>query len=220
MSQSVKRPYASTLRAEQARATRRAIVGAATRLFVERGYGPTTVDAIAEAAGVSRKTVFTSVGGKAEALKLALDWAIGGDDEPVALMDRAEIRSQRQEPDARVMLRQYAALQRRISARVAPLDRVVRSAAGADPMLRALADEADRQRRVGMGLLAEELAARRALPAGMSVDEAADLLWLLVDPHTYHRLVVERGWSPVRYEAWFGDTLIALLVRADYAVQS
>src|SRR4051812_11217164 len=82
MSTPVKRPYSSTLRAAQARATRRAIVDAAARLFIELGYGATTVDAIAEAAGVSRKTVFTSVGGKADALKLAIDWAVTGDDEP------------------------------------------------------------------------------------------------------------------------------------------
>ena len=68
MAGGVKKSYESPLRAAQAQATRRAIVAAAARLFVERGYGPTSIDAIAEAAGVSRKTVFTSVGGKAAAL--------------------------------------------------------------------------------------------------------------------------------------------------------
>src|SRR6516162_4037958 len=99
MSQPVKKkPYNSSLRAAQARATRRAIVDAAARLFTERGYGVTTVDAIAEAAGVSRKTVFTSVGGKTEALKLAMDWAIVGDDEPVPMLERPHIRVMQREP--------------------------------------------------------------------------------------------------------------------------
>ena len=84
-----KRPYRSSLREEQARTTRRAIVEAGTALFVERGFAGTTVDAIAERAGVSRKTVFTSVGGKVGLLKLAIDWALVGDDEPVALDDSA-----------------------------------------------------------------------------------------------------------------------------------
>ena len=84
-----KRPYQSALRDEQARTTRRAIVEAGAALFVERGYAGTTVDAIAERAGVSRKTVFTSVGGKVGLLKLAIDWALAGDDEPVALDDAA-----------------------------------------------------------------------------------------------------------------------------------
>ena len=52
------RSYSSTLRADQARRTRRRIVDAAAELFAEHGYAGTTIDAIATAAGVSRKTVF------------------------------------------------------------------------------------------------------------------------------------------------------------------
>jgi AcrR family transcriptional regulator len=104
MSDPVKRPYTSSLRATQAQTTRRAIVDAASRLFVENGYGATTVDAIAAAAGVSRKTVFTSVGGKAEALKLAFDWGVVGDDAPAPLMERSHVKDSYAEPDARVIL--------------------------------------------------------------------------------------------------------------------
>ena len=57
-----KRVYRSDLREGQARATRRQIVEAASTLFAERGYAAATIDAVAERAGVSRKTVFTSVG--------------------------------------------------------------------------------------------------------------------------------------------------------------
>jgi AcrR family transcriptional regulator len=216
MSEPVKRQYASKLRTEQARATRRAIVAAAARLFVDRGYGATTVDAIAEQAGVSRKTVFTSVGGKVEALKLARDWAIVGDDEPIPLLDRAEIRHQRAEPDARKALRAFAAFQRGVASRVAPLMKVAEAAAGTDPALRELVEQASTQRRIGMRALAGELAQRGALPASLTEDEATDVLWLFNDPLTYHRLVLERGWPPERYEAWVADTLIAVLVRPDY----
>ena len=219
MSEPVKRHYASTLRADQARATRRAIVDAAARLFVERGYGATTVDAIAEAAGVSRKTVFTSVGGKVEALKLAVDFAIGGDDEPIRLADRAPIERLKREPDARKVLRGYASMQRSIAERVAPLVKVAESAAGTDPALRALSGAGSAQRRAGMGDLANHLAARGALPDELTVTEAADVLWLFNDPLTYYRLVLEQGWSPQRYEEWTGAALIALLVRADYTVR-
>ena len=86
------RPYRSALRDEQSRVTRRRIVDAGAELFVERGYVPTTIDAIAERAGVSRRTVFTSVGAKAAVLKLAFDWTLAGDDEPVAIADRAEVQ--------------------------------------------------------------------------------------------------------------------------------
>src|SRR5689334_22312267 len=65
----VKRAYSSDLRADQARRTRRQIVDAASALFTEHGFSATTVDAIAAEAGVSRKTVFTAVGGKVQLLK-------------------------------------------------------------------------------------------------------------------------------------------------------
>src|SRR5438067_12428497 len=106
----VKRPYQSTLRGAQALSTREAVIRAASRLFVEKGYAATSIEDIAAAAGVSRATVFTSVGGKAKLLKTALDVAIVGDDEPVPLPDRPRSKAIRAEPDPRKYLALYAAL--------------------------------------------------------------------------------------------------------------
>src|SRR6185369_15389921 len=89
---SVKRVYQSSLRQRQARSTRRAIIDAASRLFAEHGYGATSVDQIAQAANVSRATVFASLGGKPALLKAAYDVAIVGDDEPVPLPARPRSR--------------------------------------------------------------------------------------------------------------------------------
>src|SRR5690242_8489793 len=101
---SEKRAYRSTVREESARRTRRQIVSAAAELFVERGYAGTTVEAVAERAGVSRRTVFSSVGSKVELLKTAWDWAVVGDDEPVAVADRPEIARMRAETDPRALV--------------------------------------------------------------------------------------------------------------------
>jgi AcrR family transcriptional regulator len=216
MSAPVKKPYNSALRAAQARATRRAIVDAAARLFIDRGYGATTIDAIAEAAQVSRKTVFTSVGGKSEALKLAIDWAITGDDEPVPLLERPHIRAAQRDPDARRLLTSYARNLREVGARIAPLNAVVQAAAGLDAEIRALADEGRDQRLAGMRVLAQALADRGALKPGLTPAEAADILWLFNDPGVYHRLVIERHWPPDRYQDWLAGTLISLLIRSGY----
>ena len=60
------RSYSSPLRADQARTdTGSGSLTLRLSLFAERGYTGTTVDAVAAAAGVSRKTVFDSIGGKA-----------------------------------------------------------------------------------------------------------------------------------------------------------
>jgi AcrR family transcriptional regulator len=212
----VKKPYNSALRAAQARATRRAIVDAATGLFTDRGYGATTVDAIAEAAGVSRKTVFTSVGGKAEALRLAIDWAIAGDDEPVALPELLHVQNVRREPDARLILAGYARGVREVSDRIARLNAVVQAAAGLDADIRALAEESRAQRLRGTRMLARALTDRDALRPGLTGAEAADILWLLSDPAVYHRLVIEQGWDADRYQAWLAETFVSLLVPDNY----
>src|SRR5438309_1063179 len=117
----VKRPYQSPLRQSQAESTRVAIIEAGARLFIAHGYVSTSMDEIAAAAGVSRATVFTSVGGKAAILKAAYDIAIVGDDEPVALPQRPWAIAVRNEPDPERMIDGYAAMITQVSGRVAPI---------------------------------------------------------------------------------------------------
>ena len=90
--------YRSTVREESAGRTRRRIVRRPRELFVARGYAGTTIDAVAESAGVSRRTVFQSVGSKVELLKTAWDWAVVGDDEPVPVADRPQVGRCRRRP--------------------------------------------------------------------------------------------------------------------------
>ena len=146
MPDSVKRDYRSELRAAQAQETRRSIVAAASRLFVEDGYGATTIDAVAEAAGVSRKTVFTAVGGKLDLLKLALDWAVAGDDQTVALSDRGAMRRWMDQADPRQVLDGLAGMLAEIGARVGALYGALEVAAGIDPAARELVEQSQRRR--------------------------------------------------------------------------
>jgi AcrR family transcriptional regulator len=130
MREHVKRDYHSGLRAAQAEQTRRSIVSAAARLFVDEGYGATTIDAVAQSAGVSRKTVFTAVGGKVDLLKTALDWAVAGDDQPVAVADRPEVRELLAMDDPAALLTSWVRIMVAIEVRVAGLFRVLEIAAG------------------------------------------------------------------------------------------
>lgn len=52
------------------------------------------------------------------------------------------------------------------------------------------------------------------------MEEAADVRWVFNDPLMYHRLVLQRGWAPERYEEWLAGTMTALLVRPDYSVRT
>jgi AcrR family transcriptional regulator len=212
MSASVKRDYRSQLRAAQAQETRRSIVAAASRLFVEDGYGATTIDAVAEAAGVSRKTVFTAVGGKLDLLKVALDWAVAGDDRPVAVADRREMREVMVQDDPVALLQGCAHAMVAITGRVAGLAQALEVAAGMDPAARDLMEQGQRHRLDDARIVIDRLRALNALTSNLTYDEAVDLVWLAIDPVLFDRLVRVRGWSTSRFEEWLAQHLIVQLI--------
>jgi AcrR family transcriptional regulator len=203
----VKRPYRSPLRTAQAGQTRRAIIDAATRCFIEAGYGATSIEAIAAAAGVSRATVFTAVGGKAALLKTAYDVALVGDDEAVALADRAGSRAIRAEPDPARYLERYAGIVVELGARVAAVYEAVRGAASADPEVRPVWDKIGQERRIGAAHVVADTAAKGPLRDGIDEASAADIVWILNDPGLYHLLVNVRGWPVERYREWLVASL-------------
>ena len=209
------RSYSSTLRADQARRTRRRIVDAAAELFAEHGYAGTTIDAIATAAGVSRKTVFDSVGGKAQLMKLAYDFAIVGDDEPVPLADRPEMRAMLAEPDYGKRLAMYASLVVRIDRRLSSAWRAFEGAATSDPEAAKFYVAMVQQRRQAMREAAQMFADAGALRPDLDIEVAADLMWFYNDPSLYDKLVRQRGWSVDRFQAWLAEALqVQLLGKA------
>jgi len=212
MEPAVKRTYQSPLREAQAAATRRAIVAAASRLFVERGYVATSIDAVATAAGVSRATVFAAGKSKATLLKAAYDVALVGDHEPIPLPERPLSRVIRAERDQRRYLELYAGLVSEIAARLAPIYEAVRGAASADPEVRDVFEKIQSERRIGGAHVVADLLDRGALRAGLDSAMAADLVWVLNDPGLWHLLVGRRGWSTATYERWLAETMLAQLL--------
>jgi AcrR family transcriptional regulator len=208
----VKRPYRSTLREANADATRLAIVQAASRLFVERGYVGTSIESIAEAAGVSRATVFTSVGGKPLLLKKAYDVALVGDDANVPLAERKRSLAIRAEPDVDRYLDRYAELVTEINGRLAAVYEAVRGAASADPEVREVFEKIQAERRIGAAHVVDDVLAKGRLRPGLEPEAAADLIWVLNDAGLYHMLVHRRGWTGARFRTWLSDTMRAQLL--------
>src|SRR5215510_5070143 len=133
MSEPVKpRAYRSTLRAEQARETRRRIRAAADGLFLERGYVDVSMDDVARAAGVARQTVFTAFGSKAKLLKEVVDVRIAGDDEPLSIAERPAAQRILAATDPVDAIRRQAELIVETTSRVAPLWPAITAAAGSD----------------------------------------------------------------------------------------
>ena len=167
MTDRVKRPYRSPLRQGQAASTRLAILRAAGRLFIEHGYVPTSIEAIAEAAGVSRATVFNSVGGKATILKAAYDIALVGDDAPVALPDRPESRAVMARTDPAAFLDGYAGIMTDVHGRLAPIYEAVRGAASADTDAREVWEKVVAERLGGARNVVAGVQARGGLREGL-----------------------------------------------------
>lgn len=207
------RSYHSPRRREAAQRTRRAILDAATRLFSERGYAATTMAAIAEAAGVALDTVYAVVGPKPRLFRLLIETALAGSDQAVPALERDYVRAMRAEPDPGRKLALYAQAVRQVHGRLAPLFRVLQAAAPAHPELAALWAEIAERRARNMRLLASDLAATGGLREGVSIEEAADIIWTMNAVEFYVLLVHERGWTPERFERWLAAAWQRLLLR-------
>jgi AcrR family transcriptional regulator len=196
------------------RLARRAVVDAARTLFLERGYGATTIEAISELSDVPPATVYRLFGSKRGILKALLDVSIVGDDEAVAMADRPPVRSHLADPDPTNQLAGFVGLAAQINSRTAAIYRILVSAAASDADAAALLRELTRQRQAGQGRIARSLSRARALKPQLRERDAGDIIHALLSPELYGLLVVDRGWSTERYEAWLTQTLVDQLVAA------
>jgi len=207
----------SGVRRDQARTrlARAAVVDAARSLFLEQGYGATTIEAISVRADVPPATVYRLFSSKHGILKSLLDVSIVGDDESVPMADRAPVRTLLAEPDARDQIAGFVALTAQVNARVGPLYRILLSAAGTDPDAAELLAALTAQRQQGQRQIARSLARAGALRPGLRERDAADIIHALLSPELYGLLVTDRGWKAERYQPWLVETLAyQLLPRA------
>ncbi|MBY0288707.1 MAG: TetR/AcrR family transcriptional regulator [Mycobacteriaceae bacterium] len=194
---------------------RAAVIGAARNLFIDRGYGATTIEAISSAADVPPATVYRLFSSKRGILKAILDVSIVGDDEPVSLPERPQVRAPLADPDPKSQLAGFVAVASEVNARTAPIYRILLGAANSDTDAAALLEDLNRQRRAGQGQIARSLARADALRPGLRERDAADIVYTLMSPEVYRLLVLDRGWGPQRYERWLTQTLVECLVTAE-----
>src|SRR3954451_6993289 len=135
-----KRRYDSTRRRAQAAATRADILEAAQRLFEQRGYAATSMDAIATEAGVALKTVYVAFETKSGLLRAIWNHLLRGGRDEVPVAQQDWYREVLAEPDAARQLRMTAAASRAVKVRIAGMLEVIRTAAPADPDIGALWD--------------------------------------------------------------------------------
>ena len=206
------RPYEGAARQARTRRTRAAVVEAAQRLFVERGYAATTIEAISDQSDTPQATVYRLFSSKLGILKAVLDVSVGGDDETVAMADRPQVRALLSDVDPEKQLAGFAALLREVLARVGPVHRILADAARSDEDAAVLLAEIARQRHEGQRRIARSIARSGALRPGLRERDAADILHALASPEVYGLLVFDRGWSGERYQKWLQSVLVDQLL--------
>jgi AcrR family transcriptional regulator len=192
-----RRPYDNTRRTEQARLTRRRILAAARDLLVERGPAAVTMRDVATEAGVSPETVYKTFGTKAALIKDVYDVTLAGDDEPIAMIDRPEIRAVFAATTPQGKVTAYARAARGVSERTD---------------LARFHETINRERMGGATAIVGQLVSIGGLRDDVSPERARDIVWTLISPEVYELLVGERGWSLDDYEQWLAQAFADALV--------
>lgn len=198
-----KRSYRSPRREARAQETRGLILASARALFTGRGYGGTTIEAVAADAGVSPQTVYTAYGNKRGLLLALLDrMAVDAD------AAQAQVAS---DDDPRGQLRAVIAFTTRFYSRGADLIELARTVSGIEPDLGAMWQEGEARRLRRYSALTAEWERAGFLAAGLTAETARDIAWAMGGPDMFRLFVLERRWSTDRYRDWLGDTLEGLL---------
>jgi AcrR family transcriptional regulator len=211
-SRSRTRRYDASRRLARAAESRRRVVEAAHDLFVAHGYAATTIAVIADTADVSVPTMYAGFDGKADLLKHAIDFAIVGDLDPVAVADRPTTAWVDEATTAEDLLGRYAVQMGEIGERAVPIYSVLVRAADVEPELATLLTSLERQRLHGATRIARGVRDRGGLPKGRSLGWARDVLWVCNAPENYTMLVIKRAWSTRRYVDWARTALIRQLL--------
>src|SRR5580765_1035226 len=183
-----KRAYHSRARQRQAEETRRRILAATRELFASRGYAGTTVEAIAELADVSPKTITAVFGSKRALLAELIN--------PDAFSPQVQqlIVDLRQAPEPAQRLALVAQITRQAYEPLVSELELLRTAGAVAPELAELARQIEERRRQNQTRLIAYLQEQDRLRPGQSFEEAADVLWALTSYGLYRMLVVDQGW--------------------------
>jgi AcrR family transcriptional regulator len=208
--QKSKRVYDSRGRQMQARRNREAILDTARSRFLSDGYATTTIASIASDAGMSVDAVNKAFGGKAGLVRAIYERSLAGQGEVPAPSRSDALRGTVRDP--RALVHEWGVLGSEVAPLVAPIHLLVRDAAVADPEMADLLRDSDAQRRGRMRQNAETLADNHHLRAGMTLEQATDVLWTYSSPELYELLVVRCDWDANRYGQFVGDSLASALL--------
>ena len=180
----------------QAAQTRRDILMAARRLFVEHGYASTTVNHIADEAGVALQTVYSSVGPKPAIVFSLIDLI----EEEAGLGDLAQLAMA--ETDPRRIVAWAVRIPYMLVDRGGDAISVLMSAAAVEPDAAKALMEGWTRHRLGHLQLARKLVASGAVRPGLTLDDVDAALALTTWSGQQFQARNGLGWSGPTWERW------------------
>jgi len=190
-----------SVRQRQALATRNAILKAAGSLFLDRGYVSTTIEAIAESAGVAVSTVYFVFGSKLAVLRAIREqWHEQSQIKPV-------LEQARREDDPAARLELLARGVRRQWETSSGVISIYKQAAAADAEAAAELERALAGRRAALSGFVRDMTP--ILPPGVDASRVAAVVCALCLYEVFEETVRSSGWSEDEYEAWLAGELKA-----------
>jgi TetR/AcrR family transcriptional regulator of autoinduction and epiphytic fitness len=193
----------------------------ARELFVTEGYTATTMERIADEAGVAVQTLYYTFRSKGQLLREVIEVTAAGEQDATSVGEQ-EATPVAQRAWTREML--TARSGQRVLAlgvehgidifeRAAPLWPAVAAAAASDPEVERYWRGVAANRRDGQARMVARLIEIGALRQGLDPDHATDLVVVLVGHDVFHGLVSEAGWDVAAYKAWLFTTLVQQLLQ-------
>src|SRR5919109_404873 len=210
---SPKRTYDSSRRQAQANETRRHILEAARKLFIERGYAGATAETIAAEAGVAAQTIYAIFKNKKRILVSLMNVSpTTGVEDHTPMSERANVQAVAQERDQRRQLQMFAQVVANNLDQVAAVFEVMAEAAKIEPDFEKIVQKLNKQRLEHMTLAVQQIAANGPSRENMDESHARDIVWTLTSGEVFLLLTRDRGWSKEQYAEWLADMLIRALL--------
>mgnify|MGYP003701315717 FL=1 len=191
-------------RQQQAEETRRRIIAAARRLFAQRGYTSTSIEAVADDVGVAVRTVYAAFGNKIAILGAICDEWLR--DANVITLVSAAVDAH--EPNQVLALLAQAARQQWESG--GDILDMTEAAAAVDSEIATLLRGWAGEREMGMGAAVKRIS--RHLKPGLGLRRANAVVRALTAPGVYLSLVSDSGWTPQQYQDWLSASLAGQLL--------
>lgn len=188
------------------------MLDSARELFISDGYAASTMERIADDAGVAVQTLYYTFRSKGELLCEVIEVTAAGEQDAAPVAQRTWSQEVLTATSGQRVLALAVEHGADIYVRAAPLWSAVAVAAG-DSRVEQYWLTVAAQRRAGQGRMVARLAELGALREGLDPDRATDIVVVLFSHDVFGSLVTEAGWTVPDYKAWLFTTLIHQLLQ-------